>query len=172
MAKIHHHHHLDGGPTRSGPFRSLLFGVLVAHHQHPATVSSQNTIARIRRHASASYCIERAGLDFDLLGYPSRPAAQAPPFPHHPYSHHHNDQHVSAMNVKTMTIPAALAPPLPTSYIKALTTAWICRHIWLKFSFHPSQLCRPVSKTSRTEYANRRDEQHVVWRRSTTASTP
>ena len=104
-------------PTRSGPIRSLLLGVLVAHHQHPATVSSQNTIARIRRHVSASYCRERAGLDFDLLGYPSRPAAQAPPFPHHQYSHHHNDQHVSTMNVSTMTIPAALAPPLPTSYI-------------------------------------------------------
>jgi hypothetical protein len=64
-----------------------------------------------------SYCRERAGLDFDLLGYPSRPAAQAPPFPHHQYSHHHNDQHVRTMNVSTMTIPAALAPPLPTSYI-------------------------------------------------------
>ena len=46
-----------------------------------------------------SHCRERAGLDFDLLGYPSRPAAQAPPFPHHQYSHHHNDQHISTMNV-------------------------------------------------------------------------
>ena len=64
-----------------------------------------------------SCCRERVGLDFDLLGYPSRPAAQAPPFAHHQHSHHHDDQHVSTMNASTMTIPAALTPPLPTSYI-------------------------------------------------------
>ena len=67
----------------------------------------------------ASQCrvIAENGLDLTSICYPSRPAAQAPPFPHHQYSHHHDDQHVSTMNASTMTIPAALAPPLPTSYI-------------------------------------------------------
>ena len=51
-----------------------------------------------------SYCRERAGLDFDLLGYPSRPAALAQPLPHvvtisiiitikYPYDQHRESQH-------------------------------------------------------------------------------